>query len=45
MGLLADAPPSPSYFSVSGVMVSIVAFHAVDPGSIPGATQFFDERE
>jgi hypothetical protein len=27
--------------SVAGVMVSIVAFQAVDPGSIPGPRNFF----
>ena len=28
--------------SVGGVMVSIVAFQAVDPGSTPGHRTFFD---
>ena len=31
--------------SVAGVMVSIVAFQAVDPGSIPGPRSLFDEAE
>ena len=30
---------------VAGVMVSIVAFQAVDPGSIPGPRSLFDEAE
>jgi hypothetical protein len=30
---------------VAGVMVSIVAFQAVDPGSIPGPRSLFDETE
>ena len=29
--------------SVAGVMVSIVAFQAVDPGSIPGRRSFFPQ--
>ena len=34
VGHLADGPGGTSYVSVAGVMVSIVAFQAVDPGSI-----------
>ena len=30
-----------SQASVGGVMVSIVAFQAIDPGSIPGQRSFF----
>ena len=30
---------------VAGVMVSIVAFQAVDPGSIPGLRSLFDDAE
>ncbi len=30
-----------SVCSVAGVMVSIVAFQAVDPGSIPGPRKYF----
>ena len=30
---------------VAGVMVSIVAFQAVDPGSIPGLRSLFDDGE
>ena len=45
MGLLADAPACPSTVGVAGVMVSIVAFQAVDPGSIPGPRSLFDEAE
>ena len=30
---------------VAGVMVSIVAFQAVDPGSIPGPRSLFEESE
>ena len=41
MGLLADAPACPSIVGVAGVMVSIVAFQAVDPGSIPGPRSLF----
>ena len=33
--------PVISIDSVAGVMVSIVAFQAVDPGSIPGRRSFF----
>ena len=29
------------YTSVGGIMVSIAAFQAVDPGSIPGRRMFF----
>ena len=29
------------YASVGGIMVSIAAFQAVDPGSIPGRRKFF----
>jgi hypothetical protein len=42
VGLLADAPAYPTIVSVAGVMVSIVAFQAVDPGSIPGPRSLFD---
>jgi hypothetical protein len=42
---LADAPACPSIVGVAGVMVSIVAFQAVDPGSIPGPRSLFDEAE
>jgi hypothetical protein len=45
VGLLNDAPTCPSIVSVAGVMVSIVAFQAVDPGSIPGPRSLFDEVE
>ena len=31
--------------SVGGVKVSMVAFQAVDPGSIPGRRRFFDKME
>ena len=41
VGLLGDAP----IIGVAGVMVSIVAFQAVDPGSIPGPRSLFDETE
>lgn len=34
-----------STVGVAGVMVSIVAFQAVDPGSIPGPRSLFDETE
>ena len=33
------------YRSVAGVMVSIAAFQAVDPGSIPGPRIFFLSEE
>jgi hypothetical protein len=45
VGLLVDAPAFPSIVGVAGVMVSIVAFQAVDPGSIPGPRSLFDEAE
>ena len=31
-------------WSVAGVMVSIAAFQAVDPGSIPGPRNFFFQQ-
>ena len=31
--------------SVAGVMVSIAAFQAVDPGSIPGPRNFFTSKK
>ena len=34
-----------SIIGVAGVMVSIVAFQAVDPGSIPGPRSLFEEVE
>jgi hypothetical protein len=34
-------PPALTMESVAGVMVSIVAFQAVDPGSIPGPRTLF----
>jgi hypothetical protein len=43
--LLADASAYSSIVGVAGVMVSIVAFQAVDPGSIPGPRSLFDEAE
>ena len=36
MGLQPSTPATASIVGVAGVMVSIVAFQAVDPGSIPG---------
>ena len=30
---------------MAGVMVSIAAFQAVDPGSIPGPRSFFEHRK
>jgi hypothetical protein len=36
-----DAPTLSSIIGVAGVMVSIVAFQAVDPGSIPGPRSLF----
>ena len=43
--LLVDAPASPSIVGVAGVNVSIVAFQAVDPGSIPGPRSLFYQAE
>jgi hypothetical protein len=43
--LLADASAYSSIVGVAGVMVSIVAFQAVDPGSIPGPRSLFYEAE
>ena len=43
--VLVHAPAFPSIVGVAGVMVSIVAFQAVDPGSIPGPRSLFDEAE
>ena len=37
------APAAAGIVGVAGVMVSIVAFQAVDPGSIPGPRSLFDE--
>ena len=34
----------PNFVSVAGVTVSIAAFQAVDPGSIPGPRKFFFSR-
>jgi hypothetical protein len=45
VGLVHDAPVCRSIAGVAGVMVSIVAFQAVDPGSIPGPRSLFEERE
>ena len=39
--LKATAPCKSRILSVAGVMVSIVAFQAVDPGSIPGPRSLF----
>ena len=41
----ASIPATTSIVGVAGVMVSIVAFQAVDPGSIPGPRSLFDEGE
>jgi hypothetical protein len=43
--VLADAPVCSSIVGVAGVMVSIVAFQAVDPGSIPGPRSLFYDEE
>lgn len=45
VGLLVDGSACPCIVGVAGVMVSIVAFQAVDPGSIPGQRSLFDEVE
>jgi hypothetical protein len=45
VGFLANALAYPTIVGVAGVMVSIVAFQAVDPGSIPGPRSLFDEAE
>ena len=45
MGLQPSTPATASIVGVAGVMVSIVAFQAVDPGSIPGPRSLFDEAE
>lgn len=45
MGLEPSTPATASIVGVAGVMVSIVAFQAVDPGSIPGPRSLFDEAE
>jgi hypothetical protein len=45
VGLVGDASACRSIVGVAGVMVSIVAFQAVDPGSIPGPRSLFDEVE
>ena len=45
MGLQPSTPATASIVGVAGVMVSIVAFQAVDPGSIPGLRSLFDDPE
>ena len=42
--LKAAAPAKSRVSSVAGVMVSIVAFQAVDPGSIPGPRIFLNTK-
>ena len=44
-GLVSRYTHMTSIVGVAGVMVSIVAFQAVDPGSIPGPRSLFDETE